>query len=143
MALAKLAHYAVRTDDLEASRRFYVEVLGLRVGYRPPFGFPGLWLYLGDDETGFGVVHLIGADPSGALDAYLGEGGTGAGRIDHIAFIADDWPVMRDRCEGLGLDYAQRTVPALGLRQVFVRDPSGVTIELNFPAAEAPGAAAP
>ncbi len=143
MALAKLGHYAVRTDDLEASRHFYVEGLGLRVGYRPPFGFPGLWLYLGDDEASFGVVHLIGADPSGALADYLGEGGTGdGGQVDHIAFLAADWAAMRDRCEGLGLDYVQRTVPTLGLHQVFLRDPSGVTVELNFPAAEALGAAA-
>jgi catechol 2,3-dioxygenase-like lactoylglutathione lyase family enzyme len=141
MALVKLGHYAVRTSDLEASRRFYVEGLGLRVGYRPPFGFPGLWLYLGDDEASFGVVHLIGADPSGALDDYLGEGGAGGGQIDHIAFLAADWPAMRDRCDGLGLDYAQRTVPMLGLHQVFLRDPSGVTVELNFPSAEAPSAA--
>jgi len=143
MGLAQLGHYAVRTDDLELSRRFYVEGLGLRVGYRPPFGFPGLWLYLGDDETSFGVVHLIGADPSGAaaLIDYLGDGAAGGGQIDHIAFLAADWPAMRDRCEGQGLDYVQRTVPVLGLHQVFLRDPSGVTVELNFPAPAATNAA--
>lgn len=141
MALAQLGHYAVRTDDLQASRRFYVEGLGLRVGYRPPFGFPGLWLYLGEDEASFGVVHLIGPDPSGAVADYLGDGGAGAGRVDHIAFLGADWPAMRARCEGLGLDYVQRRVPALGLHQVFLRDPSGVAVELNFPAAEAPSAA--
>ena len=141
MGLAQLGHYAVRTDDLAASRRFYVEGLGLRVGYRPPFGFSGLWLYLGDDEAGFGVVHLIGADPSDALADYLGAGGDGGGWVDHIAFLAADWPAMRDRCERLGLDYVQRTVPALGLHQVFLRDPSGVTVELNFPASEAPTSA--
>jgi catechol 2,3-dioxygenase-like lactoylglutathione lyase family enzyme len=50
MAINKLAHFSVRTTDIEASRKFYVEVLGFRVGFRPPFQFPGLWLYQGEDE---------------------------------------------------------------------------------------------
>ena len=65
MPVRKLGHYSVRTPDLEASRRFYVDVLGLRVGYRPPLDFPGLWLYQGGDEADFGVVHLIGTAGAG------------------------------------------------------------------------------
>ncbi|MDR3506277.1 MAG: VOC family protein [Caulobacteraceae bacterium] len=137
--VARIGHYAVRTGDLDASKRFYVEVLGLRVGYRPPFPFPGLWLYAGQNEGDFGLVHLIGLDaddPSG-LKEYLGDRDTaaaGTGALDHIAFLASDWPAMKRRCEAHGLSYAQRAVPTLGLRQVFLRDPSGVTIELNYPA---------
>ena len=141
--IAKLAHYSVRTAHLEASRRFYTEVLQLRVGFRPPFRFPGLWLYFGDDETDYGVVHLIGVDPNGpgALHDYFGErpgsDRTGTGSVDHIAFLATDWPRMRARCDKNGVGYVQNTVPALGLHQVFIVDPSGVTIELNYPLAEA------
>ena len=139
MGLCKLAHYAVRAPDLEASRRFYVEVLGLRPGFRPPFGFPGVWLYLGDDEAGFGVVHLVGADPAhpDALTDCLGEGGEGQGAIDHIAFLAEDWPAQRARCEAHGAAFTERQVPGLGLRQVFLLDPAGVTVELNYPVSAA------
>ena len=136
MGLCKLAHYAVRAPDLEASRRFYMEVLGLRSGFRPPFAFPGVWLYLGEDEAEFGVVHLVGSDPadSDALGDYLGAAGDGKGAIDHIAFLADDWPTQRARCEARGVAFTEREVPGLGLHQVFLHDPAGVTVELNYPA---------
>lgn len=135
MALTAIAHYAVRTADLEASRRFYVEVLGLRAGYRPPFPFPGVWLYLGEDDSAFGVVHLIGE--GGGLTAYLGErtAAAGSGAVDHLAFFAEDWPAMRRRMQTHGAPFTERVVPALHLRQVFVQDPAGVIVELNFAAA--------
>jgi catechol 2,3-dioxygenase-like lactoylglutathione lyase family enzyme len=143
MGLSRLGHYSIRTADLDASRRFYTEVLGLRVGFRPPFPFPGVWLYLGDDEADFGVVHLIGVEPDGpeGLAQYLGHRSTdplaGTGALDHIAFLAAGWPDLRARLAARGQDVVERTVPDLGLRQVFLTDPSGVTIELNYPADEA------
>ena len=143
MAVNKLAHFSVRTTALDASRQFYCEVLGFRVGFRPPFPFPGLWLYRGGDEADFGVVHLIGIDkddPSG-LKAYLGdkdEGSLyGSAAVDHLAFLATDLVDMHDRLRQQRIDFRERTVPSLGLHQLFVEDPSGITIELNYPAAEA------
>lgn len=125
----KLAHYSVRTRDLETSQRFYTEVFGLRAGSRPPFRFPGAWLYATDDESKFGVVHLVG---NGA-DDYLGARRAQDG-LDHIAFAAEDWASQRARLKALGVPFEERTVPRLGLHQVFLSDPSGIVIELNFPA---------
>ncbi|MBN3786437.1 VOC family protein [Burkholderia sp. Ac-20353] len=142
MTITKLAHYSIRTTDLEKSRQFYTQVLGFREGFRPPFNFPGIWLYNGDDESEFGVVHIIGIDPNDpeGLIAYLGDKDlpqTGTGTVDHIAFLATGleqfWTKLRDA----GYAWRDRTVPSLGLHQVFVEDPSGVTIEVNFPADEA------
>jgi catechol 2,3-dioxygenase-like lactoylglutathione lyase family enzyme len=140
--MMKLAHYAIRTIDLDASSRFYTEVMGFRAGYRPPFDFPGVWLYMDGDETEFGVVHLIGIDaanPNG-LQRYLGErpgaAQAGTGVMDHIAFLASDWPHMRARCIAAGVTWVKRTVPSLNLLQIFLTDPTGVTIELNYPAWE-------
>ena len=105
MGVSKLGHYSIRTRDLAGSRRFYMEVLGLRDGYRPPFNFPGHWLYFGDDESDYGVVHLIGADPDdrSGLGDHLGErpgvAGSGTGDFDHIAFLATGWPQIRGRCQ--------------------------------------------
>ena len=140
MSISKLGHYSVRTADLEAAVRFYTRVLGLREGFRPAFNFPGAWLYNGADEADFGVVHLIGVDldsPQGLLD-YLGDKAdtTGTGAIDHLAFIATDVRGFRTRLERDEIAFRERTVPGLGLHQVFFEDPSGVTIEMNFPAHE-------
>jgi len=137
----KLAHYSIRTTDLEASRRFYIEILQFRVGYRPPFNFPGLWLYVGEDESEYGVVHVIGMPSEGSgLSDYLGDRDTnslsGSGAVDHVAFLATNWPQMRERCNANGVKFVERTVPLLGLHQVFIVDPSGVTIELNYPSSE-------
>lgn len=142
MSLAKLAHFSIRTSDLAASESFYTNILGFRAGARPLFDFPGRWLYMGDDESEFGVVHLVGVDPDNpeGLSAYLGAKGgadTGTGVVDHIAFLATGWPELRNRCEASGQHYIERVVPSLGLLQVFLADPSGVTIELNYPAEEA------
>lgn len=47
MPIGRLDHYSIRTLDIEAARRFYTGVMGFEVGFRPPFNFPGLWLYNG------------------------------------------------------------------------------------------------
>lgn len=142
MALT-LNHFSIRTADLEASRRFYADVLGLTVGPRPDFPFPGLWMYRGyHGDTANAVVHIIGIDPSDreGLKKYLGDreesslAGTGA--IDHVAFFSDGLAEMLDRLRRLGVGFRERTVPSLGLHQVFVDDPCGVVVELNFAAAE-------
>lgn len=134
--LQRLAHYSIRVSDLATSKRFYTEVLGLEVGARPPFGFPGAWLYLADEDVaGQGVVHLIHAGSGEALDTYLGGRPNTEGRtcaLDHIAFFASDWPGFEQKLKGADVRFVERFVPLLGVRQVFLTDPDGVVIELNF-----------
>ena len=136
-----LNHFSIRSTDLDACERFYCDALGLEVGPRPPFPFPGLWLYAGDTmKTSNAVVHIIGIDrndPEG-LKAYLGDRDEaslhGTGAVDHIAFF--NTGLTDTRLQRLGLAVRERTVPALGLHQLFVDDPNGVVIELNFAASE-------
>ena len=143
MPVGKLDHYSIRTPEVEASRRFYTEVMGFSVGFRPPFKFPGIWLYNGAQypET-TGVVHIIGIDPNDpqGLKDYLGDREVtslqGIGTVDHMAFVATGLADMRARLQNHGIAFRERTVPALGIHQVFFEDPSGVTLELNYPAAE-------
>ena len=143
MPINKLAHFSVRTTDLEASRQFYCDVLGFKVGFRPAFNFPGIWLYQGGDEADYGVVHLIGVDVNNlqGLTDYLSDKPQdslhGSAAVDHVAFLATDLPGMHQRLRQAGMQFRERTVPDVGLHQLFVEDPSGVTIELNFPSAEA------
>ena len=148
MPLAKLSHYSIRTIDLDATRRFYTEVLGFTVGPRPPFNFPGLWLYNGShDSYDNAMVHIVGIDPNDprGLRDYLGDrdagslkGGTGA--FDHIAFSATGLANMLRELQRKQVPHRERKVPGLGLHQVFLDDPSGVAIELNYPAHENAGA---
>lgn len=148
MPIGKLDHFSIRTLDVEASRKFYTEVMGFTVGFRPPFKFPGLWLYNGPQypET-TGVVHIIGIDlndPQGLKD-YLGDKEldtlNGTGTVDHMAFSATGLDEMRARLKSNNIEYRERTVPSLSLHQVFFEDPSTVTIELNYPASEVQKAA--
>lgn len=134
MPINTLDHYSIRTADLAATRNFYVDVLGFEVGPRPDFPFPGVWLYQG----GIAVVHVIGIDPgdSSGLQDYLGDRGpgdeAGSGMIDHVAFGATEIDAVRAKIEAAGLAFRERQVPSMQLRQIFVQDPSGITIELNF-----------
>ncbi|MDE2604933.1 MAG: VOC family protein [Burkholderiales bacterium] len=142
MALS-LNHFSIRTLDLEATRDFYERVLRLTVGPRPNFPFPGLWLYRGDPaDTANAVVHVIGIDrndPEG-LKKYLGDRDAstlrGSGAVDHVAFFATGLADMLAHLRRQGVPVRERTVPDLGLHQLFLDDPNGVVIELNYPAAE-------
>jgi catechol 2,3-dioxygenase-like lactoylglutathione lyase family enzyme len=143
MALS-LNHYSIRSFDLPACERFYCDLLGLKVGPRPPFEFPGLWLYAGDlGNYANAVVHIIGfdaADPD-SVTRYLGKRDdnamkNGTGVLDHVAFFATGLADTLARLQKQGVKCRERTVPVLNLYQVFVDDPNGVVVELNFPAAE-------
>jgi catechol 2,3-dioxygenase-like lactoylglutathione lyase family enzyme len=120
MPLRALEHINVYCADLERSRSFYTEVLGLSEGARPDFGFPGAWLYLGDRP----VVHLVGG--------RRGDAPLKTGPFDHIAFEARDFQAMRSKMQALGVDFLENDVPGFKIQQWFVHDPDGVKIELNF-----------
>ena len=141
MPLTKLSHYSIRSLDLEATRKFYTEVMGLTAGPRPAFKFPGLWLYNGShDSYDNAVVHIIGIDPKDpqGLKDYLGDRDiadlkNGTGTFDHIAFTATDVAGMLSHLKKKAVPFRERMVPDLNLHQVFLDDPSGVVIELNYP----------
>ena len=147
MPLENLNHVLVMTGDLEATRDFYVDVLGLEDGDRPPFAFPGHWIYLGERA----VIHVAGLRDyldkrdHGAHRAPLragprdGVSDTATGSIDHIAFEATGLRDMIARLKKHGISAQHRKVPHLDLHQVFVQDPNGVRIELNYPAHEGAG----
>jgi catechol 2,3-dioxygenase-like lactoylglutathione lyase family enzyme len=142
MAIEKLDHYSVRTALVERSVDFYRNTLGLQKGPRPPFNFPGAWLYRlaeNGEVVGTSVVHIVGinTDASAGLSDYLGDKPlaqeTGSGALDHIAFSATNISDMYARLASHRVQYRERKVPAMGIHQIFVEDPDGVTIELNYP----------
>jgi catechol 2,3-dioxygenase-like lactoylglutathione lyase family enzyme len=140
MPLSHLEHFLIQAEDLEATRDWYVRVLGLSEGPHPDFGFPVHWLYIGETD----VLHLTqgGAQVSENRKRYLGQESQatrGSGVVDHLAFRATGLAETLERLDRLGIAYMERQVDDQGLYQLFLFDPNGVKIELNFAAAEARG----
>jgi len=130
MALDRLDHYFVYASDMEQSREFYDEVLGLTQGPRPDFNFPGFWFYIGEQA----VVHIGNEKFGGAFAEGKEEITTteNTGAVDHIAFRGDDIENFEHRFNELKLRYERREIPDFSLSQLFIKDPNGITIELNF-----------
>ena len=140
MPLSHIEHFLLQTDDMEATRDWYVRVLGMRVGPSPDFKFPVFWLYLGDKD----VVHVTegGKGVSENRKKYVGQqsdAASGTGVVDHIAFRATGLREMIAHLKSLKVDFKQRQVDDQGLYQLFMFDPNGVKIELNYAKAEAEG----
>lgn len=115
-----LDHINIRTADLAATKGFLIDVLGLQEGWRLPFPFPGAWLYAGGKD----VVHLVEV----ARAATSSEGSA----LDHFAFDISDYDQVLQRVEKTGLAFRATTTPGTSVKQIFVRDPNGVTVELNW-----------
>ena len=119
MAVTAMNHFTVLTDDVEATVCFYRDVVGLAEGPRPPLGFPGAWLYAGNQA----VLHVVGGRQRSELRA---------GVIDHMAFSASG---LRDAIATLdanGVAYQCRQQVGSGVWQVFFHDPNGAKVELDF-----------
>lgn len=130
MALDRLDHYFIYAADLEQSRHFYDAVLGLEQGPRPDFGFPGFWFYLGEQP----VVHIGNEEFEGGYveDGEVQQTTGSTGPVDHIAFRGSDIDSFESRFNDMDLRYERREIPDFSLSQLFIKDPNGVTIELNF-----------
>jgi catechol 2,3-dioxygenase-like lactoylglutathione lyase family enzyme len=138
MALAGFDHFLIQTADLAKTRDWYVDVLGMREGWHPDFKFPVVWLYIGDKD----VLHLAegGANVSESRKAYLGQQSTaieGSGVVDHVAFRCTGLPETIASLQRAGVQFNQRMVSDQGLYQLFLLDPNGVKVELNFANSEA------
>ena len=133
MAITSLNHYFVRAKDLTQTKQFYVDVLGLTEMPRPPFPFPGHWL----GTNGEVQVHIGPAQLENRSRYYLGTADDAAenqtGMIDHVAFVAADPEEFIDRFTQRGLTFRARSLKDMNLYQLFVKDPNGLMIELNFP----------
>lgn len=140
MPLSHLEHFLIQTADLEATRDWYVNVLGFREGPHPDFKFPVVWLYLGDKD----VVHLTqgGKNVSENRKAYLGQQSDavhGSGVLDHVAFRCTGLREIMENLQKHKIEFRRRMVNDQGLFQLFMFDPNGVKVELNFSNAEAQG----
>lgn len=131
MDIVGIDHFALRTEKLEETKDFFVETVGFTVGDRPPFDFPGYWLY----TNGHPVVHLFSADEDGNLDAYVGArtNSDGTGPVDHLALRCKGLEDYKTKLDKLGIENNERVIPDQKIHQIFLQDPNGITVELIFP----------
>ena len=122
MAISNISHVNLRAHRalLEVLRDFYVEVVGLEVGKRPPFESSGYWLYGGGQP----IVHLVEARPG--EDPSIANGTV----LDHVAFAVTSLDGLESRLRQRGIEFEKREVPLTNQRQVFFSDPAGNGIEL-------------
>ncbi len=126
-----LQHVLVLTDDIDASRDFYRDVVGMSEGARPPLAFPGHWLYAGRVPCLHIADRVSYAAHSATLGLAVRADGRPGGAVDHLAFSADDYDGVVDRLAHHGLTPVPNLVPGVQ-RQLFFDDPNGVRVELNF-----------
>jgi len=102
-------------------RDFYCDVVGLAEGFRPDFERFGFWLYIGKED----VVHLItpkeGDDRSPQKSSY-----------DHVAFKAGNYLDVLQKIKSLNIPFEEKPIPGMTAHQIFLRDPAGNRVELNF-----------
>ena len=133
VSVGVLDHFNIRTRKLAETVGFYEEVLGLENGPRPNFAFPGAWMY----SEGRPVVHLV--DIAQTSEPQKPDSGV----VHHVAFVSRGFAGMKARLAARGMAFDARQVPGGELWQIFVRDPNGVMIELNYEAAKEQGDSAP
>ncbi len=102
-------------------RDFYCNVVGLTEGFRPAFERFGFWLYIGDKD----VLHLItpkeGDERSPQKSSY-----------DHMAFKADGYQDVLKKLQSLNIAFEEKPIPGMSAQQIFLLDPAGNRVELNF-----------
>jgi glyoxylase I family protein len=124
MSAVAFNHYNLRAprELLDELRNFYCEIVGLVQGQRPPFESYGYWLYVGDQC----VLHLSQAAPDEVRRTDI------ATTFDHVAFTCTDRVQMEARLKQRNIPFRAGRVPALGISQLFIKDPAGNRVELSF-----------
>ena len=128
MPVTGINHYNLRADraTLDALKDFYVSIVGLRLGHRPPFKSFGYCLYIGAHD----VLHLTEAGPSEQRPSHV------ANTFDHVAFSGVYAESFERHLRTSKIQYTRDDVPLTGQRQLFFTDPAGNGVEINFSAGD-------
>ena len=124
MSTTGFNHYNLRAprELLDELRDFYCDVVGLVQGQRPPFESFGYWLYAGDQC----VLHLSQAGPDEVRHTNV------VTTFDHVAFTCTGRAQTEAHLKQRNIPFKVGQVPALGISQLFIKDPGGNRIELSF-----------
>ncbi len=127
MTVTACNHFTVLTDDLAATLAFYEAHLNLKPGARPPFSFPGAWLYADGGRGPDPILHIV---------AGIGRERLVKGVLDHMAFSGRGLAAAAAKLEASDVKYELRRLPAYGTWQLFFFDPNQAKIEIDYDAAE-------
>jgi catechol 2,3-dioxygenase-like lactoylglutathione lyase family enzyme len=122
----QIDHVTLVVRDIEASRRFYVDLLGMQNVPRPNFSFAGAWF-----QAGATLIHLIEQHEQSGPAGVGVSGQPKTSRNHHFAFEVDDAFAAAAALKKLGIpliDDAKRRPD--GAVQVFLADPDGHVVEL-------------
>jgi catechol 2,3-dioxygenase-like lactoylglutathione lyase family enzyme len=119
-------HVTIICADLEATRRFYVEVLGMTEVPRPAFQFPGKWFQMGTVQ-----IHATQESAEAGRAGWADQGNKVVSRGHHFAFRVDDVSLALRIAERHGARIASPLQQRPdGYRQVYLYDPDGHVVEL-------------
>ncbi len=125
MTIEGMNHFTVISSDLDRSKAFYQQILGLQEGYRPPMDSTGAWLYA--EKQKHSILHIMAKRP-------MPESAPGV--IDHMAFTATGLQSTINTLKHHGITYKLNRMKELGVWQLFFHDPDGAKVELDFAANE-------
>lgn len=123
MPVKRMDHFNILTDDLPATLAFYEEFLDLRPGARPPFSFPGAWLYADGGRGRDPILHVVAGKDKRLLVK---------GVIDHMAFYGSGLGETVSKLKARGIAYELRRLPEYGTWQLFFHDPNNAKVEIDF-----------
>lgn len=141
MKVRRLEHYNIRTTKFAETVKFYNDILGMKARRPPmmPDDWPASWIY---DDSGIAAIHLTPVDPTDPEGSYAKiaqyRGGDpdatfmGSGAIDHLAFECEGIDEIKLNLQSSKVDFAENSLADFNLHQLFVKDPNGITLELNF-----------
>ena len=119
-------HVTLICADLEATRRFYVDFLGMTQVTRPAFKFPGLWFQIGNVQ-----IHATQESPEAGQAGWADRGGKIVSRGHHIAFAVDDVSETLTIVEHHGVRIASPLQQRPdGFKQLYLYDPDDHVVEL-------------
>lgn len=124
MAVLRLNHFNITAprELLQRLRDFYVDVIGLQEGFRPAIGGGGWWLYVGDTA----VLHLFECAPEEGRRTDV------VTTLDHVAFDCTGRTATETLLRSHGIEFRTVHAPSTGQVLLFLRDPAGNQVELNF-----------
>lgn len=131
MAVESLDHINIRTPDIASTCRFFVDVLQMEIRDTPGINdrTRAAWIC---DELGRPVVHVVAAEMNFPDEQEPKAEREGSGRVHHVALRCRGYDEMTNRLSSMGCVFRTNVVPDAGLRQLFVTDPNGILVELNF-----------
>ncbi|GAF64405.1 hypothetical protein BTS2_1298 [Bacillus sp. TS-2] len=116
-----LHHVSLNVKNLEQSKNFYQNIIGLKELERPNFGFPGAWYEIGSHQ-----LHLIVEG-----DAYLEKSNNLNSKRDHFAIRVESYFNTLAYLKEKKLEVEENPMSKSGFAQIFCKDPDGNLIEFH------------